>query len=872
MRKRRKIESHVRDPESHDRGFKLEQNVGHITTEDLIKSLRFDQIDDRFVNIKPCLARTCRWLLQSPQYVDWLNPAKLHDHYGFFWIRGKPGCGKSTLTKFAFLELNKNIKVISFFFNARGTYLEKSTAGLYRSLLVQLLDMCSHDQVWTLPSLTHRSADQLSTNCEMLKQMFSQVLQTLGQQDITVVIDVLDESDEDEIRDMIRFFENISEDAVPLPDQGAFRVLLSSRHYLHITMKRCANMILEDQQGHSQDIEKYLESELKVTGRLAEEIRTEMQERASGIFMWIVLVVQILNKAFDRGQEHILRKKLREIPDDLNELLRSILSRDHEDLNTTQLCLQWILYAKPPMKPEELYYAILCGIDQSDGDPDESFLWSRNTTPTESIDRFIINYSKGLAEVTKSKNRNVQFIHQSVRDFLLKENGMSQVWPDLVGNPTGLSNDRLKECCSSYLKSDILSHLNISDPLPLVKTAKARSLRKRALRKFPFLEYALCNIIVHANDAQAEGVGQEHFLEEYEHVFYKWVVLNNSVEKYQIRRYPIDIDLKYIFAERNCPRLIELILRHGPATFFSNGRFGNYIFAAIANDHHEVFETLVKRDSRMHPHSCLFPYPGVDTLSFLVKHGKDTLVQRFLSIYVVDDVMESTHRRNIFEQAVAKGSGGITKFLLDRGLDVNAPCGKYCNAPEAAIKMGRKNIVKMLLDRGVDINAHVNKTYGSALAAAAASPSYGGSTAVVKLLLERDADINAKGGKYGSVLQTASRFGCKAIIELLLDRGAIKGDVRDEVLRTLALETLEIVDTFCSGVTANAVFEITEKFQCAEYLEDKDACPQFPRYLSALITADYATLPTAFDYNPNMAVPPTLYTLDALVNSNRPLT
>ena len=142
------------------------------------------------------------------------------------------------LTKFAFLELNKNTKVISFFFNARGTYLEKSTTGLYRSLLVQLLDMCSHDQVWTLPSLTHRLADQLSTNCEMLKQMFSQVLQTLGQQDITVVIDALDESDEDEIRDMIRFFENISEDAVPLPDQGAFRVLLSSRHYPHITMKR----------------------------------------------------------------------------------------------------------------------------------------------------------------------------------------------------------------------------------------------------------------------------------------------------------------------------------------------------------------------------------------------------------------------------------------------------------------------------------------------------------------------------------------------------------------------------------------------------------------------------------------------------------
>ena len=43
----------------------------------------------------------------------------------------------------------------------------------------------------------------------------------------------------------------------------------------------------------------------------------------------------------------------------------------------------------------------------------------------------ILSSSKGLAEMTRSKNQTVQFIHESVRDFLLKGNGLSGLRPDL---------------------------------------------------------------------------------------------------------------------------------------------------------------------------------------------------------------------------------------------------------------------------------------------------------------------------------------------------------------------------------------------------------------------------------------------------------
>ena len=108
-----------------------------------MESLRFDQIDARYATFKNAHVKTCRWLLKKSEYQDWLDTDKLPDHYGFLWVKGKPGTGKSTLMKFAVtnaLNTMPDCIIISFFFNARGETLEKSTSGMYRSLLLQLLE------------------------------------------------------------------------------------------------------------------------------------------------------------------------------------------------------------------------------------------------------------------------------------------------------------------------------------------------------------------------------------------------------------------------------------------------------------------------------------------------------------------------------------------------------------------------------------------------------------------------------------------------------------------------------------------------------------------------------------------------------------
>jgi len=481
---------------------------------DLFDLLQFDSIDDRFQDIKSSYADTCTWLLQSTEYLHWCDPAKLAQHHGFFWIKGKPGCGKSTMTKFVYKEIRSSFKeaaLISFFFNARGAALEKTTVGLYRSLLVQLLQKYPHDiPELEVPSLVQGAVDErIKTNRLILQQLLGQAVHSLERREVIVIIDALDECDEDEVREMVDFFEQLGEVANSYGRR--LRVLFSSRHYPHITIKRCVEMTLENQPGHSEDINIYISNKLKVVqhGDKTQTIRKEIREKASGVFMWVVLVVLYLNKASDHGQLHSLRQKLQEIPSDLNELFRNILMRDSESLDQTRLCLQWILFATRPLTPEELYCAILAGAA-----PESSATPNIEEIQTTTMEKFILSSSKGLAEFTTSHNPRVQFIHESVRDFLLKGNGLGQLGEHLEFRSIGQHHDRLKELCSRYIKS-----CESSDPwqYPWYRLSNL----------FPFLDYALDGVLAHADASQAEGVSQEEFLQNFN--LRIWVQLKNKL-------------------------------------------------------------------------------------------------------------------------------------------------------------------------------------------------------------------------------------------------------------------------------------------------------------------------------------------------------
>ncbi|KAI1120850.1 hypothetical protein F5Y10DRAFT_289150 [Nemania abortiva] len=378
----------------------------------LISSLSFEKIDARYLNIKAAHGKTCAWLLSHPDYIGWLTPAEFPQHHGLLWIYGKPGAGKSTLMKYILTRALENAGTgISFFFNARGDGLERSTEGMYRSLLLQLLQKLPDLQEVLDPPVRFgggRDNDGM-WQIEVLQRLFSAAIIKLGRRRVTCFVDALDECSESQVRDMIEYFEHLGESAIGI--ERNLYICFSSRHYPTICVQHGRTLTLENQPGHGQDLEEYVRSKLQAgRGKDISSVKTELLEKAAGVFMWVVLVVDILNREFQRGRIFAVRKRLQETPSELSALFKDILSRDNENMTDLLLCIQWILYAKRPLKPEEFYYAVAAGLDTG---PENVAEWDPQYTTEDDMGRFVSSSSKGLAEVTKSKARTVQFIHES---------------------------------------------------------------------------------------------------------------------------------------------------------------------------------------------------------------------------------------------------------------------------------------------------------------------------------------------------------------------------------------------------------------------------------------------------------------------------
>jgi ankyrin repeat protein len=763
----------------------------------ILDSLRFNQIDARHATIKIAHAKTCKWLLKECEYQDWLDDNKVCDHHGFLWIKGKPATGKSTIMKFAYANAKKTLGdtiVISFFFNARGEHLEKSTLGMYRSLLFQLLEKLPELQ--NLFDLLGSSAPNNFNqwDIEIVKDLFRSAIENLGRHSLTCFIDALDECEEDEVREMVTFFESLGQTAVS--SKIRLRVCFSSRHYPTITIQKSVQLVLEGQEGHQQDIANYLHSELKAgRSKLVDQIKDEILERASGIFLWVVLVVQMLNKEFDRGRIHALRKRLDEIPNGLDELFQDILTRDSQNIEELILCLQWILYAKRPLKREELYFAILAGVA-----PEAVAAWSPEDITKQDMERFVLNSSKGFAETTKSRDQTVQFIHESVREFFLKENGLTRLQLHLGSNFPGLSHDRLKQCCQTYMRIDTSEYLPSDMLLPTASSEDVKDLRRLASEKFPFLEYATCNILYHADSASGYGISQKSFVENF---FLKdWVKLDNLFEKYQIRRHTPDASLLYILAEKNLPNLIYIKLEQVQCIDIEGERYGFPLHVALANKNESALRALLIPHTGSWPNSdtTIQKSPPIlreyqESIGLLLENGRDISSQKNRTLLswakkkdheAIVRLLLETGKVNVNSRdnnntlllwAAERGHEAIVKLLLRAG-KVNINSKDYYNRTPLflAAENEHEAIIKLLLETGkVNVNS---KVYcGWTLLFWAAKE---GHETLVKLLLETGkVDVDSKGSYGQTPLSGAVEGGHEAIVKLLLETGKVNIDSKD---------------------------------------------------------------------------------------------
>ncbi|RKL09689.1 hypothetical protein BFJ70_g16644 [Fusarium oxysporum] len=758
----------------------------------LLGLLRFEQIHARRIGLRPAHDKTCRWLLEDPAYQRWLDPAKLVEHHGFLWIKGNPGVGKSTIMNFAYSHARKtmgNTVVVSFFFHARGGDLEKSIAGMYRSLLWELLGKVPKlqevlDDSDLIP-LSHSDCPTWET--EVLRSLFSLSIAKLGQQRLLCFVDALDECDREEVYEMVEDFQTLGKNAV---SKGpSLYICFSSRHYPFMDIADGQQLILEHQPGHEHDLEAYIYSTLKPgTGSKAQvdELRNEIRDRANGVFLWVKLVVQMLNDEYQKGGTPAIRKKrLQEIPTKLSDLFRNILRRDNEQPENLLLSIEWILYAKRPLKWEELYFALISGLH-----PDILTEWDPEETTVHDMKKFILSSSKGLAEITKPKTHTVQFIHESVRDFLVKENGLRDLRCELRledKNFESLGHDQLKKCCHTYIKLDITGYIPFDTLLPKASSNAAKDLRGSVLDKFPFLEYATRYVLYHADGAGGK-FPQDNFLKDF--ALEAWIHLNNLFEKYEIRRHTPAASLVYILAENNLTNLIRSALRLDSRINIQGERYQYPLFAALANGHRDAVKALLQQETSVAQEddiSALLEYgkdivvrKGQTPLQWAMQKGHMSLAMLLIASKETNPNLRDVNGRTPLSWAAEKGHEGVVALLLaTEGIDANSKDTSGRTPLSWAAEKGHVASIRLLLANGAD--TEVRNDIGQTLLSWAAEE---GHEVGIRLLLEKGADIEAKDKDGRTPLSWAAEKGHEGVVALLLATEGIDANSKDTSGRT----------------------------------------------------------------------------------------
>ncbi|KAL4768738.1 hypothetical protein BDW60DRAFT_219490 [Aspergillus nidulans var. acristatus] len=470
--------------------------------------LKFPRADFRLHEIPEAHRETCTWVETSLEYQSWVNDDNPDLQRGILWIKGKPGSGKSTLMKHLLKGLVKgrtDCIVLSFFFYSQGVELEKSAIGLYRSLLHQLLTSGAVPpdaihQFFEIASEVLRVGGTLNWCIRDLKGLLLSAIQWLRNQRVLLVIDALDQCRQDERGDTILFLQHLVSFALA---SGAYlKVCLSSRHYPNLNTTYGIELVLEDQPEHHSDIRKYVEATL--TGgrsRAAKEVQDEICAKASGVFLWVHRVVSPLNEAFQMGNMRKVQQHLDETPHDLERVFTNILTSDEEGIDDLIFCLQLVLLSSRPLSREELYFAILfanCGLARRDIDLQTDI----------AIDKYIVNVSKGLIEIVQAK---AQFIHESLRDFLLRRNSLSTLRAELRENIVGRSHEKIARVCLNYIcevsKNRAYSEV-VRELADLPRHMRSEFIRRR----LPFLGYACSDFLYHFKAAQAAGVLEAPFV------------------------------------------------------------------------------------------------------------------------------------------------------------------------------------------------------------------------------------------------------------------------------------------------------------------------------------------------------------------------
>jgi hypothetical protein len=307
------------------------------------------------------------------------------------YIQGKPGSGKSTLTKYFRENLTdrepnvyiSGAVVASFFYSFRDGEVQKSHYNMLRSLLYDILNQSesffflfqSQYREYRKRQAQGQDQDQIGAwHYETLKKVLLAIGDHPWPQRLYLIIDAVDESTAEDRSDIIRLlFLLCAKNSCTVKVFVASRPVMELEHYMSKTR---ASGIIRMQDMNKSDIRNFVDSflpEIDFPDNIVHKATEYIVDHAQGVFLWVRLVRDRLIKYAMKGTTKArIFDFLKGLPRELEGLYELILedlcrTDDDDDENDSDeeddaadgfKMFQFVLFARRPLTIPELQHCL----------------------------------------------------------------------------------------------------------------------------------------------------------------------------------------------------------------------------------------------------------------------------------------------------------------------------------------------------------------------------------------------------------------------------------------------------------------------------------------------------------------------------------
>ncbi|KAK0638382.1 Inversin-B [Lasiodiplodia hormozganensis] len=635
-------------------------------------------------------------------------------------------------------------------------------------------------------------------------QLLEAVVPCLGRP-VLCFIDALDECEA--VQEVETFCRRLAQ--LCAKNRAIFKACFSSRHSTKPSTQQQRTLILEEQDGHKRDIITYIERNLPISqGESARRICNNLQQKASGVFLWAVIAVEALRKELTYGRPPMLQQRLDEMPSDLRGLYQHVLTRDSND--PMLHCLRLVLFSQRPPSPMSLYPLVTMLTAGSDALSMLSDSFGQRGSIEDRARDFLMDASAGLVEVAGPHGSVVRFVHASVSEYLRSDEAISQVWRESPETFLGKSHDVVAGCFGSLIQNAFVPALRAVEHggyleypgwqddeagclergfggpvepyyddqpgqgfaadelfLPHHGTGAAMQYYHDAAidashpshtllsppQHLPppddpllsaAIQYAVDNIFHHSNAAQNAGISQTSFLQSFP--LPQYINLKNTLGAAHNQHQQLE------------PYAADTSLLH----------------VLAGENSPALLTTLLATPSHTNEFDRKDPHTGRTPLATAAAHGNAEVVQLLLASAAVDTEARDVDGRTPLALAAGGGNTEVVKFLLkNAAVDVEAGDDDGRTPLALAAFSGSVEVVRLLLScQGVRVDAR-DKLGRTPLSLAA----HAGVIKIVGLLFRAGADPRASDAGGRSPLSFAAEEGfvdvCKFLIETCrVDRSA----------------------------------------------------------------------------------------------------